>query len=204
MTLEPDAQYFRELQTNTGWGQMLDSFARWCAPQPGQRTLDIGTGPGLLPALFSQAGANSFGLDHDADMLRAPLHRASVLADAGHLPFASGTFDMVTASNLLYLSPDPEWILGEIVRVLRSNGWVCLLNPSEQMGMAEAERLANERGLEGLARDTLLNYALRAEEHFRWSEADLGSMLAKFGLSSLHTTTRMGPGLVRYTRAQKT
>ena len=203
MMLEPDAQYFLELQTKTGWGMMLESFSRWCEPQPGQRTLDVGTGPGLLPALFSQAGSISFGLDHDPEMLRTPLHQAAVLANAGQLPFASGTFEMVTASNILYLSTDPTSLLGEMVRVLCPNGWVCLLNPSERMGLAVAEQLADERRLEGLARDTLLNYAARAEEHHRWSEDDLASMLSEFGLSNLQTTTRMGAGFVRYVRGQK-
>lgn len=203
MMLEPDAQYFLELQTRTGWGVMLDSFSRWCEPHPGQRTLDVGTGPGLLPALFSQAGCISFGLDLDPEMLRTPLHRSAVLADAGKLPFASGTFHMVTASNILYLSPHPEWLLGEMVRVLCPNGWLCLLNPSERMEMAAAEQLADERGLKGLARDTLLNYASRAEEHYRWTEADLASMFSELGLSAPQTTTRMGAGLVRYARGQK-
>ena len=182
---------------------MLESFARWCEPQAGQRTLDVGTGPGLLPALFSQAGCISFGLDHDPEMLRTPLHRAALRADAGQLPYAPGTFDMVTASNILYLSPHPIWLLREMVRVLCPDGWVCLLNPSERMGRLAAEQLADERGLEGLARDTLLNYASRAEEHYRWTEADLASMFSEFGLSNLQTATRMGAGLVRYARGQK-
>jgi len=203
MSLEPDSQYFLELQANTGWGQMLESFTRWCDPQPGQRTLDVGTGPGLLPALFGRAGSISFGLDHDPGMLRTPLHQAAVMADAGRLPFAAGTFDLVTASNILYLSPEPQLLLEEMVRVLCPSGWVCLLNPSERMDLPAARQLADLRGLEGLARDTLINYAVRAEKHYRWTEADLSSMFTECGLSGLQTATRMGTGLVRYARGQK-
>ena len=59
--LNKDSNYFHELQSQTGWGHMLASFARWCAPKPGWRVLDVGCGPGLLPAIFAQAGCHAYG-----------------------------------------------------------------------------------------------------------------------------------------------
>jgi ubiquinone/menaquinone biosynthesis C-methylase UbiE len=203
MNLDQDSQYFLELQINTGWGQMLSSFTRWCDPQPGQFTLDVGCGPGLLPALFGQVSAHAFGIDHDPDMLKNPLSPEIANAKADLLPFATTTFDLVTASNLLYLNPEPMQLLSEMVRVLRSGGRVCLLNPSEQMTMQAALDLANQRGLEGLARETLLNYAQRAENYFRWNIDDLSDMFREIGLTNLQTTLRMGAGLVRYAKGQK-
>ncbi|HAY84610.1 MAG TPA: hypothetical protein DCY42_06715 [Chloroflexi bacterium] len=203
MTLEHDSQYFLELQTNTGWGQMLASFSRWCSPQNGQSALDVGCGPGLLPALLGREGVRAFGIDQDTEMLRNTLHPGIAAGAATQLPFADHTFDLVTASNLLYLNPEPLPILAEMIRVLRVGGWICLLNPSERMTVREAERLAEARKLEGLARDTLLNYGQRAEDNYRWDAQDLQAMLARFGLSDFQTALRMGDGLVRYARAKK-
>lgn len=203
MEIDKDSSYFLELQTKTGWGRMLGSFARWCAPQPEQYILDVGTGPGLLPALFAEAGAASFGADHDPEMLTAPLFTNLVSADAAILPFASGTFHLVTASNLLYLTPDPLPMLAELARVARRDGTICLLNPSEHMTFQAAAALADAHSLDGLARDTLLNYARRAEDNYRWSEADLASLFAEVGFQLTRTTLRMGDGLVRYARGTK-
>jgi ubiquinone/menaquinone biosynthesis C-methylase UbiE len=201
MKLPKDADYFNELQTQTGWGKRLSSFARWCDPQPGQRILDIGTGPGLLPALFSKHGARATGIDLDPAMFTEPLHPDLAAADAAALPFACRTFDTVTASNVLFLSDNPLVLLSEMYRV--SSDRVCLLNPSESMTVKAAISLADENQLTGLARETLLNYARRAETHFRWSETDLTDLFSRAGLELTATTTRMGPGLIRYACGRK-
>jgi ubiquinone/menaquinone biosynthesis C-methylase UbiE len=202
--LNKDSAYFHELQTQTGWGQMLASFARWCAPQPGWRVLDVGCGPGLLPALFSQAGCRAFGTDLDPAMLiPGALHAETAVADALRLPFPSSSFEMVTASNLLYLLADPLPALHECFRVLQPNGSLALLNPSEHMSVSAAAVLADERKLTGLACDTLLNFASRAEAAWRWSEPDLVYLLGGANLRLVETTLKMGPGLVRFARARK-
>ena len=81
-----------------------------------------------------------------------------------------------------------HWLAASIW--LQPDGEIALLNPSEQMNVAAATALADMRGLEGLARETLLNYANRAERHFRWSEADLRELFAETGFEVTDTTTR--------------
>ena len=90
-----------------------------------------------------------------------------------------------------------------MARVVRRGGSVCLLNPSEQMSVPAATALADENHLEGLARETLINYAMRAEVHFRWSPNELLEMFEHSGLQFVDTALRMGPGLVRYARGVK-
>lgn len=193
-----DASYFLDLQTRTGWGQTLAGFAAWCSPRAGWRTLDVGCGPGLLPALFSRAGCWAVGADLDAGMFQpAPLHSCVVQADGLHLPFPGEAFDLVTASNLLFLLDKPELVLLELRRVLRTAGRLCLLNPSENMSVTAATRLADARGLSGLARETLVNYAWRAERHARWDTQQLASLLAAAGLKLERSDLRMGEGLAR-------
>jgi ubiquinone/menaquinone biosynthesis C-methylase UbiE len=202
MKLASDSSYFLQLQTQTGWGRMLNRFAEWCRPQKGWLALDVGCGPGLLPALLTQRGCRALGVDLDPGMFTSPLHPALTLADALHLPFPAHTFHLVTASNLLFLLPDPLAALREMVRVLHPNGQLTVLNPSEQMNVAAATALADQHNLQGLARQTLINLGRRAEKYHHWCEADLREMFATVGLYLTETTTKMGPGLIRFARAK--
>ena len=180
---------------------MLRSFASWLDPQPDSAILDVGTGPGLLPAIFAQNGCHAFGIDDARDMFRDALHPNLVLGDVYALPFQSATFNLITASNLLFLLPNPQAALREMVRLLKPNGEIALLNPSEQMSVNAATALANERGLTGLARETLLNYAFRAEGHYRWGVGELESLFSSAGCHLTATKLKMGAGLVRFVRA---
>jgi len=196
-----DAEYFLELQTETGWGRVLARFTEWCRPQRGWLTLDVGTGPGLLPALLTRAGCCSFGTDLDPEMFQPnPLHKDVVIAESLVLPFPSRAFDLVTASNVLFLLPQPLMALKEISRLLHSDGQIALLNPSEHLSVAAATELADQRGLQGLARETLINWAARAEETHRWTESQLHELFARVGLELVETATAVGPGFARFVR----
>lgn len=192
--LDHDATYFHELQTKTGWGRTLAKFAEWCAIPPGSLALDVGSGPGLLAKLLAESGVRAYGVDMDAGMIAQRLHSTMVQADTLRLPFADGSVDFALASNVLYLMDEPQPALNEMARAARR---VALLNPSELMTMAAAEGLADAAGLEGLARDTLLNYAGRAERLARWNADDLRRMLAAAGMTLERTELTVGPGLVR-------
>lgn len=182
---------------------MLRSFASWLDPQPASLILDVGTGPGLLPAIFAQSGCRAIGVDYALDMFYNALHPNLILADVNKLPFPPSGFDWVSASNLLFLLPDPRTALIEMARLLAPNGEIALLNPSEQMSVDAATFLANARGLTDLARETLLNYAARAECHFRWSETDLRELFTSSNLELTDTITKMGHGLVRFVRGRR-
>lgn len=194
---------FAVIQTQTGWGQVLESFAAWCRPHPGWRVLDIGCGPGLLPALFQRRGCLAVGIDLDASAFDpAPLHPVVARADALHLPFPNRTFRMVTASNLLFLLPEPQFALAEMARLLEPCGELALLNPSEHMTLQAAQTLAVRRGLQGVARDSLLGWAERAEDSARWSEPELNDLLKSAGLLLVESMLKVGPGLARLARAR--
>lgn len=199
----PEPLSFLEVQTQTGWGRMLENFACWCSPQPGWFTLDVGCGPGLLPALLARQGCRAFGLDIDFTALSPlRLHPDLALGTNMHLPYPAHTFDLVTASNLLFILADPLTALIELLRVIRPTGRVAMINPSPAMSQAAASALADERRLDGLARRSLLHYAAQAEAHRRWSEAELAQLLAHAGLALEETTPRMGRGLVLFSLAR--
>ena len=192
---------FREIQTRTGWGQVLNAFAEWCHPQPGWLALDVGCGPGLFPALLAGRGCRAFGIDLDASAFFPDrLHPDAAVADARALPFASRSFDLVTASNLLFLLAEPLPALQEMGRLLKPGGQICTLNPSEQMNLSAAAALADRRNLQGVARDSLLNWAARAEAHRRWTEAEWAALFAAAGFERLEADLKVGPGLARFVR----
>ena len=200
-----DAAYFLELQTQTGWGQVLRCFRDWINPLAGWLTLDVGCGPGLLPALLSQKGCHSLGVDLDLEMFRSStLHPKVAVADGMRLPFSGQRFDLITASNLLFLLLDPQAALREMVRLLCCNGQIVTLNPTENLTVMAATHLAEAHNLSGLARETLINWATRAETHHHWTELETIQLFESAGLELVETHTTMGPGFARFARGIKT
>jgi len=88
------------------------------------RLLDVGCGPGWDLA-ERPAGVWGIGLDQWRDRRAGMLGRTDpfVQADAGMLPFRTGSFDLVLALDLLEQQGlNPETVLREIRRVLRPGG----------------------------------------------------------------------------------
>jgi ubiquinone/menaquinone biosynthesis C-methylase UbiE len=198
-----DFSNFLDVQTKTAWGRTLSEFASFCAPRPASVVLDVGCGPGLLPALFAERGCKSYGVDIDLGLLSARLLPSLAQADAFALPFPFSTFHLATATNLLFLLDDPARALQEWKRVLMPGGNLCLLNPSEKLSVAAARRLANERGLEGTARLSLLNWANNAETHFHWTENETQELLGRAGFRMEESVVKINPGFARFVRAQQ-
>jgi SAM-dependent methyltransferase len=200
-----DTDYFLDLQTQTGWGGVLVRFRDWIAPQAGWLTLDVGCGPGLLPALLDQRGSCALGVDLDLEMFfPSPLHQKVAVADIHHPPFGDQNFDLITATNLLFLLPDPQLALQAMARLLHPNGQIATLNPTECLTVAAARELAETHNLSGLARETLLSWAVRAESHFRWSETETAQLFSSVGLRLIEIHTTMGPGFARFARGMRT
>jgi ubiquinone/menaquinone biosynthesis C-methylase UbiE len=197
--LDKDTNYFLELQTQTGWGRTLYGFAKWCEPKPGWLALDVGCGPGLLPAIISSFGSRAVGVDIDPHMFApAPLHPVVAVAEINNLPFPEHTFDLVTVSNLLFLLPQPLQALREVKRALRSGGKLAMLNPSEYLSVDAADAFAKEQGLEGLSRDTMLNWAQRAEANHRWTDAETQSLYENAGLRYGGDVLKIGANFGRF------
>ncbi len=91
--------------------------------------LDVGMGPGRLCAELARRGWTVSGVDGSQSMVdraRAQLGNNAATrlqrADAGALPFADASFDVVTATGVMEYIRDRSAALGEIVRVLRPGG----------------------------------------------------------------------------------
>ena len=203
------AEYFSAVQATAGWDRMLESFAGFCRVQAGWRVLDVGCGPGGLARHLAALGCVPIGLDRDMQMallasrsIRAK--HACLQADAHRLPFAAERFDLVTATNVVFLLDRPQDGLAEFARVVRQGGRLAMLNPSEHLSARSAAVLADERGLTGVERTSLLGWARIAEERERFSESDTRRMIEFAGCQIIETGIRMGPGFARLTLAERT
>ncbi len=198
-----DSDYFFDLQTRTGWGRTLEKFARWIDPPSGSRVLDVGCGPGLFPAILERRGCRACGVDLDPASFRPPrLHACLGAADALRLPFPPAAFDLVTASNLLFLLPDPRAALDEMLRVLSPEGRLALLNPAPALTPQSAADFARQRGLDELGRSTLVNWARRAVRHHRWDAPALADFLAASGVQLERSKPAVGPGFALWALAR--
>lgn len=102
--------------------------------QPGQRVLDLASGPGLLAGPAAVAVGED-GLVIATDIAERMLATARstlgagllyTAADAEHLCLASASVDRVLAGLALFMFPHPEKALAEIRRVLHAEGRLTL------------------------------------------------------------------------------
>lgn len=97
----------------------------------GANLLDIGTGTGRILQLLGDRVESAVGIDWSREMLamaRTNLERAGrrncVIrhGDMYRLPWADGSFDVVTVHMVLHFAEDPAQALAEAGRVLRRRG----------------------------------------------------------------------------------
>lgn len=110
---------------------------RMASVKPGERALDLCCGTGDVTFALAAAGARATGVDFTRAMLDEAERRRSaagvgnvefVQGDALNLPFADGTFDVVTISYGLRNLADFERGLREMRRVLAPGGRLVVLD----------------------------------------------------------------------------
>ena len=120
------------------YDRFMGRYSRHLSPQladfagvrPGQRVLDVGSGPGALTAeLVARVGATSVvAVDPSEPFVAAARERNPGvdvrMASADELPFPASTFDVALAQLVVHLMPDPKAGLAEMARVTRNDGVV--------------------------------------------------------------------------------
>jgi methionine biosynthesis protein MetW len=102
--------------------------------QPGERVLQVDCGPGWLPALLIERGAQVVATDLSAVAVERARARGVAAQqcdiDAGPLPFPAAAFDVVISDSQLEHRFDAGHALDEMARVLRPGGRLILLLPN--------------------------------------------------------------------------
>jgi ubiquinone/menaquinone biosynthesis C-methylase UbiE len=132
MTWRRDYSRWRERRINQEQYQeeRLGMLADMAGRLEGLRLLDLGAGMGGFAVAAALAGARVTACEYNPAYCRIVELRAArytlrlpVFNAAGEgLPFPSGSFDAVTAWDVLEHVQDPRAVLGEIARVLRPGG----------------------------------------------------------------------------------
>jgi len=105
--------------------------------QPGERVLDVGSGPGFLVAEIAEEVGPSgvvYGIDISESMVQMARQRCADLrtvtievGDAHHLKFVDSEFDVVVSTQVLEYITDPVGALAHIYRVLYPGGRIGIL-----------------------------------------------------------------------------
>ena len=117
--------------------------------QAGDRVLEVGFGNGqLIPALLAlEPGLAYTGIEISETMLAEAAAFVRELAEAPRIelqlasveamPFAAGAFDRAVSDTTIYFVPEPERALGELHRVLRTEGVLVLagITPEAAAGL---------------------------------------------------------------------
>lgn len=102
----------------------------------GKRVLDIGCGTGSGLRLIADTARFAAGVDYSSETLTSlalsfrQWRICAVAGDALTLPFQAGSFDVVTAFEVIEHLHDPTLLLGEMKRVLTPGGMAILSTPN--------------------------------------------------------------------------
>lgn len=107
---------------------------------PGQQVLDVAAGSGNASIPAARTGASVTATDLTPELLETGRQRAAGRgltltwqeADAEHLPFADGSFDVTLSCVGVMFAPFHQPVADELVRVTRTGGRVAVLNWTPQ------------------------------------------------------------------------
>ena len=106
--------------------------------------IEVGAGTGNFLSLFSGMSTPLVAADLTQGMLRVARERNPALllacGDGARLPFADGSFDLVTSAHAMHHIPDPVPVLREMRRIARSEGRVLVVDLAAPDDPAEAAR----------------------------------------------------------------
>lgn len=103
----------------------------------GQRVLDVACGAGYGTNILAQVAAHATGLDLDEGAIRTARRRYRrqnlkfVAADCCNMPFEDGSFDAVTANEMIEHIEDHDAFIDEVKRVLQPGGMFMVSTPNK-------------------------------------------------------------------------
>jgi ubiquinone/menaquinone biosynthesis C-methylase UbiE len=155
------AEYFGAARDFWWNADFLDLMGKRLRFSEVRNVLDVGCGVGhwgqILAPLFSE-DTQVVGVDREDVWIKKANDRAGQMGlsnryvyqvgDVTHLPFSSGTFDLVTCQTVLIHLKDPKMGLSEMFRVLKPGGILLVAEPNNFANRAVASNLTKELSIE--------------------------------------------------------
>ncbi|WP_049922670.1 class I SAM-dependent methyltransferase [Halopiger djelfimassiliensis] len=170
--------------------EKIGRLIRATEPSSKARVLDVATGPGHVAFGFAAVCDEVVGVD----ITRAPLEIATERnqqrssanihfgqADAGNLPFATASFDIVVCRLAFHHLENPSLVLREMARVCRTGGTVAVADivvsefPERASYQNRFERLRDPSHVRALQRSELL--ALVTEQGIEITDVRSGTVV---------------------------
>jgi flavin reductase (DIM6/NTAB) family NADH-FMN oxidoreductase RutF/ubiquinone/menaquinone biosynthesis C-methylase UbiE len=205
------ADFFERMEAEGPYGALLNALAALGAPSREARCLDIGCGAGRLARELAARAREAVGVDVSTRMLERARSRAHALgidnasyreARAEELPFEAGSFDLVTAANLLSAVAEPATALREAARVLRPGGRLALLEPTVEMRHASMSAFLKKHEVGAFAARALLAWSDAAAARQPHDEATLAADLRAAGLEPVTEALHLD-GLARLSLVER-
>jgi len=170
-----------DLEDHHWWFQgridlMRKMVAKYCPAVSGrqQRLLDLGCGTGLFISDQSR-DKTAIGLDSSSEALAFTRIRGVsrlVCADSQSMPFASESFDVVTAFDLIEHVERDDLLIAEAYRVLRPGGVALIAVPAHPFLLGEHDdALHHKRRYTWKQLDSLFEPAIWVRRRMTWTFA---------------------------------
>lgn len=122
---------------------------RYLPPSPFERVLSLGGafGDELQPVV---SRARKITILEPAGGFQNPRFEYVKPDPSGRMPFADGTFDLITCFGVLHHIPNVSAVVREMVRCTKSGGWLLICEPCHSMGNWDRPRsmlTPRERGI---------------------------------------------------------
>ncbi|WP_078430675.1 class I SAM-dependent methyltransferase [Alkalihalobacterium alkalinitrilicum] len=162
----------------------------------GKKVLDVGCGTGRLLLRGVDEASQVVGVDLSEGMIQAAIelyneksknNKASFqVGDAYHLPFTENEFDLVLSTCVLFLLPEPDKGMKEMIRVVKDGGMIVTLNPSEHMNQLAAADYCKQNNITQFEETTLLKWSNISTLRHRYNSEELSTFLRDCGAKEIN------------------
>lgn len=204
---------FFDAMARTTWLRKIhDTLKETTGSWADKEVLDVGCGTGRLLLRGAEEARRLVGVDLSSEMVKASIqqffyHELSaksefLVADAENLPFEDKTFDLALSTCVMFLLPDPANGIREVHRVLKHDGMIAMLNPSEKMSQEAAASYGKQHGISGFERTALLKWSNVSTRRHRYTENEMTRLLQDLHFTEIKHKEVLG-GLALITTAKK-
>ncbi|MDN4073502.1 class I SAM-dependent methyltransferase [Fictibacillus terranigra] len=204
---------FFDGMARTSWlGEVHDQLKEKTGSWKDKKVLDVGCGTGRLLLRGADEATQLTGVDLSSEMIKASaqnffFHNRSekgefVVGDACDLPFTDDRFDVALSTCVMFLLPEPDKGIQEMIRVLGNGGVLGMLNPSSKMSQMEAFRFCKDHDISGFEQTAMLKWANVSTRRHRYTSDELTTLLQGLSMKEV-THYEVLDGLAIITTAKK-